>query len=166
MDQSQAVSPPEEHHRSVEIVTGTNAEKGWWWAVCYGGERLARSQHHVPLEVIALRQAAQAALRLLIARLERDASSIEIIRADRWEADARLQSALAGAVGGPSPKTWPVPVRLSCGHVRMVKPSTQLGSDQVACGPCACHRVPTEWIDSGPPGPVDERTANGPDDGD
>lgn len=133
--------------RTIKLRTYLDPAKGWGWELCTGRRRVATGRHHVPLEILAIRSGVRSAGGRLVRMAEEGASAEELIRADQWQAEAARLSAQASRF---VPKEWPVPVRLDCGHVRMVRPRVQLGSDQVGCGPCRSHRTPIEWIDPGP----------------
>lgn len=135
--------------RVIEVLTALHPDKGWRWVVMYGGKRIAASGHHVPLEILAVRKAVYASARLLVQKMAGDCSPEERIRADQWEEDARRLADLASQAGGRKVRALRIPARLSCGHIRMVKPNTQVGADQVNCGPCAAHRTVAEFVDSG-----------------
>lgn len=113
----------------------------------YEGRQIGRGRHHVPVELLAIRNAMACLGPKWRQLMEAEADPTEVIRADQWKARAQELAALAGA---QAPRSVRRPVRLECGHIRMVRPNTRLGGlDQVNCGPCGTHRGVREFLEQG-----------------
>lgn len=140
--------------REFALLTWCHPRKGWAWRLVYAGEAVARSGHHVPTEVEAIRRAT-ACLGMVMRQLwESQASDVTVIREDRWRDAAErtvAQQSLHFRRKDPGrPNRTRLPALLECGHIHLVRASHQLGSDQINCAACGTHKLALRFIEDGP----------------